>query len=302
MMPTGRPPTRRVVRVIAFAAAAVLMIDIGAAVGWTSIRAGATAKGSDPSTTIGTALTTTTTRPRTTSTTAPPVTDATTTTNPSETTTTSTTDGTQTTVPPGSQALPPPGYYTYATSGYEKISLGQPRSFPATTVVEVGRSGCGESEIWKPDDSHRESIGVCPAAGGLHVVYDETTVVFDGEASTNDLVCSGDSFIPVTTGQVGQQWTFTCADSSTTAYEDVTFIGDQSLTINDEVVNTVHVEMTSTLSGSENGTGQTDYWLTDNAVVAQESSSLSASTETDIGEVTYTSSYTLELDSLQPQT
>jgi hypothetical protein len=200
-----------------------------------------------------------------------------------------------------SQQLPSPGSYSYATSGYEQLSIsGTRRDFPPQTSIDVARTGCGESDTWTPSSQHSETVDVCPVAGGLHVVSDTATISFYGRATTQTFTCSDKSFIPVTTGSPGETWKFTCSGSGTTASETVTYEGVEDVTVGGALVRTVHVRLGETISGAESGTGQTDYWFTSDATVAKQVSTVSATRNTAFGPVTYTSSYTLELKSLRP--
>jgi hypothetical protein len=195
-----------------------------------------------------------------------------------------------------SSAATPSGTYTYATSGQSNITFFGSSQYPSTTTIVVSRQGCGVSARWNADPGSNTTVYECPVAGGVHVVSESSTIQTHGYSNTMSFTCGANSFVP-TSGSPGQTWEWDCTSSNgETAHQVVKLDGPQPVDVAGRPVAAEHVTVHSTLSGPDQGTATTDYWLTTNAVPVKEVGSANASQ----GGFSYTSNYTLQLDSLTP--
>lgn len=192
--------------------------------------------------------------------------------------------------------MPPTGTYTYATSGTSKVAFFGSSPYPASTTIVVTRQGCGESSQWNSYPGNNTTVEECPARGGIHVVSESSTIQTHGYSQTMSFTCAADSFVP-TSGSPGRTWQWACTSSNgETASQVVKLIGPESLTVGSRSVPTEHVTVDTTLSGPDQGTATTDYWLTSDALPVKEIGSINASQNG----FTYSSDYNLYLDSLTP--
>ncbi len=200
--------------------------------------------------------------------------------------------------PPVAQ-LPAPGTYSYDTSGSQQISILGATNYPSRTPVVVSGDGCGVASTWEPSAGNSETVVECPASGGLRVVSESSTVSQDGYSTTQNFTCDPDAFIPVTTGQVGQTWTWQCRSSNgETSKQVVRLLGPRTAAVGGIPVSATEVEVSSTLSGPEQGTMTSDYWLTSNATPVKQTGDINVAA----GAITYRSQYSLQLVSLTPTT
>lgn len=193
--------------------------------------------------------------------------------------------------------VPVPGTYTYDTAGSQQISLLTSSSYPARTPIVVAADGCGVSSTWKPSQGSSETVVECPAPGGVRVVSESSTITASGYSTTQTFACDPNAFIPVTTGQVGQTWTWECrAANEETSTQVVKLLGPRTAVVGGIPVSATEVSIAATLSGAEQGTMDNDYWLTSNAIPVRQSGTLHVS----VGALTYSSNYNLHLVSLTP--
>lgn len=189
----------------------------------------------------------------------------------------------------------PPGTYTYDTSGSSTL-FSKTTPYPSRTTIVVSREGCGVSARWDSSAGNSSTVYECPVAGGVHVISETATVDAGGYQQTMTFTCDPDSFVP-TSGTPGRTWTWACHSSNgETSTQVVKLVGPQTMTVAGAPVATEHVQIVSTLSGPQQGTATTDYWLTPDATPVHEVGSITAS---QYG-VTYRSNYTLQLESLSP--
>lgn len=193
--------------------------------------------------------------------------------------------------------MPAPGTYTYDTSGSRQISLLGSSSYPSRTPVVVTADGCGEASTWKPTPGNSQTVVECPVAGGVHVVSESSTVAANGYSTTQTFNCDSNSFIPVTAGQDGQTWTWKCSSSNgEISTQVVKLLGSTTAVVGGIPVSAVEVSVVSSLSGPEQGTMSSEYWLTSNATPIKET----GDTNVSAGAITYTAHYSLQLLSLTP--
>lgn len=194
-------------------------------------------------------------------------------------------------------ALPANGTYEYQTSGSQQISVFGSSNYPSQTSIVVTPYSCGVSSTWRSSPGDSETIVECPAAGGIRVVSESTTVSSGGYAMTQAFTCDPDAFIPVTSGQVGQTWSWQCSSTNgEKSSQVVKLLGPRSAVVGGITVNAVEVSVVSNLSGTEQGTADSDYWLTSNATPVKETGNDNVS----MGAFTYTSHFSLQLNSLTP--
>lgn len=205
---------------------------------------------------------------------------------------------TTTTIARTAANTPPAGTYTYATSGSSKL-FGKTYTYPPSTTIDVTPQGCGIASKWNSSAGNSTTSVECPVPGGLHIVSQTSTVSQGSADQTMTFTCAANSFVP-TSGTPGQTWTWACTSSGSNGTETttqlVTLIGPKTTTVGGTAVTVEQVSVDSTLSGPEKGTVKMTYWLTSNAIPVYETGSINAS---EYG-ISYTSNYTLKLDSLTP--
>ena len=184
-----------------------------------------------------------------------------------------------------------PGVFSYATSGSERLNiLGVSRSFPADTGM-VTTSGPGPScstVSWVPLVEHTETTSVCRATGSatgsatapatahaLTVRSQVTHETIGGSTTTTVTNCPDTAYLVPPTATPGTRWVATCHQVSPS--EPVTLAGIVLGNGTSEVgpgsphVDTLHVRLSFTFTGTDQGTSPDDFWIsTSRGVIVRE--------------------------------
>jgi len=191
------------------------------------------------------------------------------------------------------------GNYSYATSGGEGTSFpGTSRTFPKTTTVSIAKAGCGVDQTWKPLSSHVETEQLCVINNQIHLVSYSTTLSFFGQTITQKFTCASNSYIYSPTLKPGDTWAFTCKTKGSKVVQHLKAVGFSTIDVGGTGVRTLHISVSSKVSGSDSGSSHQDVWI------ATTSRSLMIRNESNIhakqGGVTYDEASTIELKHLQP--
>jgi hypothetical protein len=156
-----------------------------------------------------------------------------------------------------------PGVYRYQTSGGESLSIpGADRSFPALSdmLVTSGAPSCSVIS-WVPLSQHTETTTVCAEKGVLAATRFVTHEVIDGSTTTTVTSCPTTTYFvpPITMSS----WSAVCrqSDPSGKVVIDGRDLGPALLDVGGQSIETTHVRLTMTISGSGTGTAPMDFWI-----------------------------------------
>ena len=163
---------------------------------------------------------------------------------------------------PGAR-IQPAGVYRYATKGFERIGGPLPGrlDYPATTTIEVARSGCGLTERWeaRPERYAEWRYCVTGTTWRLRSVTDYHE--FFGNAQRRAYTCSGRAVPRPARIERGFRWTDRCRARSTTAVARGQVLDTSRLRVGDELVTAIHLRVRTTLGGDVRGAYTMDSWL-----------------------------------------
>ena len=196
-----------------------------------------------------------------------------------------------------------PGLYTYATTGFEEVdALGGARhDYPAETYGTLQPGGCGTRMRWTALEERWEEVESCDTAGGLSVVSYDSFHEWFGQTDLQEFACGPIEAVAIPSGD-GGPWAYECTNDGRVEAFDVELIGTEMLQVDGQDVETIHVRITSTLSGESTGTSETDTWYLSGAgLIVQSVVDRRNINQSPIGAVSYTEKYEIRLTSLEPQ-
>ncbi|MHB1518685.1 MAG: hypothetical protein ACYCVN_04745 [Acidimicrobiales bacterium] len=199
--------------------------------------------------------------------------------------------------------LPVAGVYRYRTTGGEQLSVGAiNRAFPPTTEMIVTDATCSTMK-WEPLVQHMEGVVVCPAVGGgttLSAALSQETIA--GTQTTESILCPRGTFFLPPHPAVGERWTDVCQSAHQRVDLVGQVLGSSSVAVGKRLLPALHTRIALTFSGSETGTNPTDYWLSPGSgLVLRQRESVDLSQQAGpLGEVRYTESMAISLDSTTP--
>lgn len=215
----------------------------------------------------------------------------------------STTASTAPTAPPVSRA-PEPGVYVYDTSGYEEVdALGGARhDYPAETTITYTPSECGTLERWAPLTQRADSRLLCPAAAGDALQWFRTEREFFGQTVDFRFDCPANSIVRPTVPTPGKQISFTCrSENNDVSTASVTVHDPVPLTIADQTITAMHVELQSTSRGEGQARTAVDMLLhPETGLVLSRTVATDAQAPSAAGTASYTERYTIQIRSLEP--
>jgi hypothetical protein len=172
-----------------------------------------------------------------------------------------------------------PGY-RYATAGFEEIDAlgGSRHEYPAVTSITVRRSPCGRLLEWRPLRARSLAYEVCDRQ--LRSIRDVHR--FFGRRERRVYRCAAGS-------SLRRGWR--CTLDGTTEVARGGIVGTERI----GGVETVHVRLTTRLTGDVEGTGTRDFWLRPDGIPVRLAATNESSTRSVVGRVRYRERYELEL-------
>ncbi|HEX9978407.1 MAG TPA: hypothetical protein VGB41_07265 [Acidimicrobiia bacterium] len=190
-----------------------------------------------------------------------------------------------------------PGIYVYDTTGFEEIDAlgGAHHDYPAETYLVIEEGPCGPVVRWLALDERWERSEHCgpDLAVTTSTGYHEWFGIPDTGVST----CTSPIFPPA--GET--TWTMECSDGESTSTAHATVVGTETLDIGGQQVETLHIRIEETTSGSTIGNTTTNVWrLPGTPLVVRKQVDDATANASRIGDVHYVEQVTLQLRSLLP--
>jgi hypothetical protein len=193
--------------------------------------------------------------------------------------------------------------YVYATRGGDEVDvLGDSRhTYPSETTVTVRRAGCGFVERWDALAERWDERESCRTVQGDTLRRTTSHHEFFGRGDTRTLRCDG--FTYPAAAQPGARWSMRCASQNTTAESTLTAVGWEDVDVGGVLVKTLHVHVSTKISGEQEGTTVRDVWgSVDTGVAVREHATLTShSNQAVFGRTRYHEEYDIRLKTLQPR-
>jgi hypothetical protein len=193
------------------------------------------------------------------------------------------------------------GVYVYDTSGMEQVDVlgGDSHQYPAETAMTVTTEGCGVRATWAPLDGRSESILVCRRDGGATLRETTTVHSFFRQTVETQYLCHDEVWWVPPDGVT--EWAGQCTSSERTTQRTARLVSTDSLVIDGETRDAVHVRYTDTLAGTSTGTVTGDLWLDQRtALILRQRTRIDSVNDTVVGEVVFVEEIELRLRSLEP--
>lgn len=158
--------------------------------------------------------------------------------------------------------MPDEGVYTYATEGWETVSMaGARHDYPSETFAAVRHlGGCR----WETDhqflEEHRERKEYCSDGTALLALGFDSYITFFGQTAESHGRCDPPQVSAHLPADPGQRYTSTCAGDGWTSDAIVTFVGRATVDIGGQAVEALHYTQETTLHGSNRGESHMDVW------------------------------------------
>jgi hypothetical protein len=214
-------------------------------------------------------------------------------------------DGWSTTTTPAGLSLAPAGVYVYATEGAEQVDVlgGATHGYPAQTTLTVAVAGCGLRQRWAPIEERWDEEQLCRTEAGLERQTLHTHHQFFGIADDQEFVCQDGYVVLPSDPAVGDTWTTDCQADSVHITGTGQVVGFEEREVAGTSVETVHVRIEETATGSSSGPSSDDYWLrTSDGLLIERASSVQSRSDSPVGTATYEEHFSLRLTSLTPRT
>jgi hypothetical protein len=167
--------------------------------------------------------------------------------------------------PSGPFTKPAPGVYAYATTGYEKVSIGGARhDYPTESFAAVrSQDGCAWEVEHRVLEEHVETSRSCSAPNVLSFLSNATDVTFFGQKEHHTVTCNPPEITVQIGDAVGSKRAFVCAmDGGAGRIEEtITYVGREVLNVGGVAVETFHVVIDGKQSGEADGTSRFEAWV-----------------------------------------
>lgn len=158
--------------------------------------------------------------------------------------------------------MPDEGVYTYATEGWETVSMaGARHDYPSETFSAVRHlGGCR----WETDhhflEEHRERKEYCSDGSALLALGFDSYITFFGQTAESHGRCDPPQVSAHLPADPGQRYTSSCTGDGWTSEAIVTFVGREDVVVGGQPVDALHYTQETTLRGSNRGESHMDVW------------------------------------------
>lgn len=194
---------------------------------------------------------------------------------------------------------PESGVYVYATTGSERISLGNlSHKYPAKTTVTVTDGGCGLDVRWTALSERWSRYQVCPTQQGWRVRSVTDVHKFLYRLDQQDYVCDDPVVLP---NSAKETWSASCSAKNSDITLTVTKAGTQTRTVGGKPVDTTRLHVVTKATGASKNDGTVDVWLLSTTGLPVRVQVVNHGEQNVLGQlVTYDEAATFELTSLTP--
>lgn len=203
---------------------------------------------------------------------------------------------------------PEPGTYTYTGSGRESVSVlgGSEHVFPGEIPVVVKldpEDDCRWSSNVVYVKQHIEERRYCTADGVVTDLGFTREIEFFNQLQETTYTCGEDAHRLRTDAQVGDEWSWTCSQGTRgTSEYTAKLLGTETMTVGGEDVDVWHTRVTSRQAGATVGGDTSEFWLAESGLPVRFTGDLEVTTDSVLGETSFTEELDYTLTSLVPET
>ena len=213
-----------------------------------------------------------------------------------------------------SLALPGEGVYVYETTGGERTAPPAPfppesHSYPAQSTITARAAECGRSYKWAPLAERFDAWNVCPSGDAMRVLTTTEHFEFYNHTDEQTYACTPDSYDFVLPQRSGGTYRASCSSGGSQGTGASGFQingqvrGVDVLVIGGQTVRAVHLVEQLVANGATSGQTNRERWVDErNGLLIRLVSTSEATSESQVGTVTYHENVSLVLTSLVPQT
>lgn len=154
------------------------------------------------------------------------------------------------------------GVYLYATRGDESIDAlgGAQHRYPKTSSITVVTEPCGMRLLWEPLEERSATWTLCATPRGIELSGWEVVHEFFGQRDSTTYACTESVLVPAEQTP-GATSALRCRSGSGRQTGETRLIGVEQVAVADARLRAVHVRTVARVSGGDEGTETTDWWL-----------------------------------------
>jgi hypothetical protein len=154
------------------------------------------------------------------------------------------------------------GVYLYATRGDESIDAlgGAHHRYPRMSSITVLTEPCGMRLLWEPLEERSATWTLCATPRGIELSGWEVVHEFFGQGDSTTYTCTESVLVPAEQTP-GATSAFRCRSESGRQTGKTRLIGVEEVTVAGVRLRAVHVRTVGHVSGGDEGTERTDWWL-----------------------------------------
>ena len=194
------------------------------------------------------------------------------------------------------------GVYLYATRGDESVDAlgGAHHRYPKTSSITLVTEPCGMRLLWEPLEERSATWTLCATPRGIELSGWKVEHEFFGQRDSTTYVCTEGVLVPAeqTPGAASR---LRCSSGSGRQTGETRLLGVEEVAVAGRRLRAVHVRTVGLVSGGDEGTERTDWWLDERSGLPLRIA-LSSRTSRSIliGEVHYAEDADLRLRSTTP--
>ncbi len=202
---------------------------------------------------------------------------------------------------------PEAGTYTYTGSGQESVDAlgGSKHDFPGeiSVVVQLDpENGCRWTANVVYVKQHIEEREYCTEDGVMIDRGFTRKIEFFNQLQETTFTCDDDAERLRTDSQEGDTWSWTCTNGTKATSEyTATSLGQETLTVGGEQVETWHTKVVSKQTGETVGGDTSEFWLDETGLIIKFTANLDVKTQSVLGETNFKEKLAYALTSLVPE-
>jgi hypothetical protein len=194
------------------------------------------------------------------------------------------------------------GVYLYATRGDESVDAlgGAHHRYPKTSTITVVTEPCGMRLLWEPLEERSATWTLCATPRGIELSGWEVVHEFFGQRDSTTYACTESVIVPAEQTPTVTN-TLRCSSESGHQTGETRLVGVEEIAVAGTRLRAVHARTAGRVSGGDEGTETTDWWLDERSGLPLRIG-LSSRTSRSIliGEVHYREDADLRLRSIKP--
>ncbi|MGH3028450.1 MAG: hypothetical protein ACRDMW_07835 [Gaiellaceae bacterium] len=153
------------------------------------------------------------------------------------------------------------GVYLYATRGEESVDAlgGATHRYPKTTSMSVVTVPCGMRLLWEPFEERSAAWTLCATRSGIELSRWEVVHEFFGQSDRTSYTCTEGVLVPAREGTGASA--FRCSSGSGRQEGETKVVGVEEVAVDGSPLRAVHVRTIGHVTGGDEGTETTDWWL-----------------------------------------